>query len=251
MSSGVEIILSKYISPGNKIQLQKIQRIKEEDEERKLYDSQVIDIISDDRIEVSMPFVKSKLVLLPVYGEYNVFFYTQGGLYQCSARVADRYKNNNVFSVLLDLTSNLRKYQRREFYRFSCALEMNSRTLEEKEIQAVESNTNLLVPELPLQRSIIVDISGGGLRFVSNYAYEVDSMILCKYDLWISGESKNFNLIGKVLAVKEVENRPGVYEHRVQYVNMDKENREEIVRYIFDAERKSIQKQRNREENDI
>ncbi len=243
----MEIILSKYISPGNKVQLQKILRMKEDNEERKVYDSQVIDIVSDDRIEVSMPFVQSKLVLLPVDGEYNVFFYTQGGLYQCSARVADRYKNNNVFSVLLDLTSNLRKYQRREYYRFSCALEMNSRTLEETEIQAIEGNSKLLVPELPLQRSIIVDISGGGLRFVSNYAYETDSMILCKYDLWISGESKNFSLIGKVLAVKEVENRPGVYEHRVQYVNMDKENREEIVKYIFDAERKAIQKKRNME----
>lgn len=240
----MEIILSKYISPGNKIQLQKIVRMKEENEEHKVYDSQVIDIVSDDRIEVSMPFVKSKLVLLPVDGEYNVFFYTQGGLYQCSARVADRYRNNNVFSVLLDLTSNLRKYQRREYYRFSCALEMNSRTLEEKEIQAVESNSNLLVPELPLQRSVIVDISGGGLRFVADYSYEIGSMILCKYDLWISGESKNFNLIGKVLDVKPVENKPGAFEHRVQYVNIDKGNREEIVKYIFDAERKSIQKQR-------
>lgn len=241
----MDVILSKYISPGNRIQLQKILRIKEENEERKVYDSQVIDIVSDDRIEVSMPFVKSKLVLLPVDGEYNVFFYTNAGLYQCSARVADRYKNNNVFSVLLDLTSNLRKYQRREYYRFSCALEMNSRTLEETEIQAIEGNTKILVPELPLQRSVIVDISGGGLRFVANYAYEIDSMILCKYDLWISGESKSFNLIGKVLAVKEIDNRPGVFEHRVQYVNMDKENREEIVKYIFDAERKAIQKKRS------
>lgn len=245
----MDVMLSKYISPGNKIQLQKIVRIKEDNEERKVYDSQVIDIVSDDRIEVSMPFVKSKLVLLPVDGEYNVFFYTHAGLYQCSARVADRYKNNNVFSVLLDLTSNLRKYQRREYYRFSCALEMNSRTLEETEIQAIEGNTKLLAPELPLQRSVIVDISGGGLRFVANYAYEIDSMILCKYDLWISGESKSFSLIGKVLDVKAVDNRPGVYEHRVQYVNMDKENREEIVKYIFDAERKALQKRRSMKDN--
>lgn len=240
----MDIILSKYISAGNRIQLQKILRAKEGDENRKVYDSQVIDIVSDDRIEVSMPFVKSKLVLLPVDGEYNVFFYTQGGLYQCFARVADRYKNNNVFSVLLDLTSNLRKYQRREYYRFSCALEMNSRTLEEQEIHAVESNAGLLVPELPLQRSIIVDISGGGLRFVANYAYEADSLILCKYNLWMEGESKEYSLYGRVLSVKPVENRPGVFEHRVQYVYMDNDNREEIIKYIFNEERKTIQKRR-------
>lgn len=243
----MEIVLSKYIEPGNRIQLQKILRMKEDEEGgvRKTYDSQVVDIISDDRIEISMPFEKTKLVLLPVDGEYNLFFYTPGGLYQCSARVVDRYKNNNVFSVLMDLTSNLRKYQRREYYRFSCALEMNSRTLEEKEVRAIEINNSALMPELPLQRSVIVDISGGGLRFVANYAYEKESTILCKYNLWIGGESREFRLFGKVLSVKELENRRGIYEHRVQYIHMDDDNREDIIKYIFDEERKTIQKQKN------
>ena len=247
----MDLVLSKYIEPGNRIQLQKIMRLKEEDDDghRKTYDSQVIDIISDDRIEISMPFEKTKLVLLPVDGEYNLFFYTQGGLYQCYARVVDRYKNNNVFSVLMDLTSNLRKYQRREYYRFSCALEMNSRTLEEQEIRAIEiDRKDILKPELPLQTSVIVDISGGGLRFVANYAYEKESTIMCKYTLWISGESKEFRLFGKVLSVKEVENRPGIFEHRVQYVHMDDDNREEIIKYIFDEERKTIKKQKGMED---
>ncbi len=243
----MDYVLSKYIEPGNRLQMQRIVRMKEEEENgvKKTYDSQVIDIISDDRIEVSMPFEKTKLVLLPVDGEYNLFFYTPGGLYQCYARVVDRYRNNNVFSVLMDLTSNLRKYQRREYYRFSCALEMNSRTLEEREVRAVENDPDALMPELPLHSSVIVDISGGGLRFVANYAYEKDSVILCKYNLWVSGEAKEFKVFGKVLSVKEVENRPGIYEHRVQYIHMDDDNREDIIKYIFDEERKTIQKQRN------
>lgn len=247
MVLNMEFILSKYIEPGSRVQIQKIIRTKEDEAGggRKTYDSRVIDIVSDDTIEVSMPFEKTKLVLLPVDGEYNLFFYTPNGLYQCAARVVDRYKNNNVFSVLMDLTSNLRKYQRREYYRFSCALEMNSRTLEEQELQAIEMNSNALMPELPLQRSVIVDISGGGLRFVANYAYEKESTILCKYNLWISGERKEFRLFGRVLSVKEVDNRPGIYEHRVQYINMDNDNREEIIKYIFDEERKVIQKQKH------
>lgn len=251
MAGKVEFVLSKYIQPGNRIQMQKIVRMKEETENghRKTYDSQVLDIISDDRIEVSMPFEQTKLVLLPVDGEYNIFFYTPGGLFQCYARVIDRYKNNNVFSVLLDLTSNLRKYQRRDYYRFSCALEMSSRTLEEQEMRTLELNNNALVPELPLKKSVIVDISGGGLRFVANYAYEKESTILCKYTLWISGESKEFRLFGRILSVKEVENRPGIYEHRLQYIHMDDDNREEIIKYIFDEERKTIQKQRNADGN--
>ncbi|MCM1143210.1 MAG: flagellar brake protein [Blautia sp.] len=246
----MELILSKYIVPGNRLQLQQIVRHKSDGNSvQKTYDSQVIDILSDDRIEISMPFEKTKLVLLPVDGEYNLFFYTSNGLYQCSARVIDRYKNSNVFSVLMDLTSNLRKYQRREYYRFSCALEMNSRTLQEEEIETMDEGADALVPELPLQRSVIVDISGGGLRFVANYKYEAESLILCKYNLWVNGESKEFSLFGKVLSVKQVENRPGIYEHRVQYVNMDNDNREEIIKYIFDAERVALQKQKNKRDD--
>ena len=57
----MEFVLSKYIEPGNRLQIQKIVRMKEEKEDgvRKTYDSQVIDIVSDDRIEVSMPFEKT------------------------------------------------------------------------------------------------------------------------------------------------------------------------------------------------
>lgn len=238
------IILSKYIAPGSRIELQKTKRYRNDNgEKNKVYASQVVDILSDDRIEISMPMEKTKLILLPVDVEYDLYFFTPNGLYQCYARVVDRYKNNNRFSLLLDLTSNLRKYQRREYYRFSCALEMNSRPLQEEEVQAVEKNSVVLIPELPLERSVIVDISGGGLRFVAEYAYEVGSLILCKYFLWIDGENKEYNLCGKVLGVKEVDNRPGFYEHRVQYVNMDKDNREEIIKYIFNEERKIIRKQ--------
>ncbi len=248
------LILSKYVAPGNRVDLQLIQRVKEEpndktndkaNEKNKSYQSQVIDILSDDRMEIAMPMEKSKLILLPVDMEFDLYFYTDNGLYQCYARIIDRYKNNNIYILLLDLTSNLRKYQRREYYRFSCALEMNSRPLQEEEIFAVEQHSDLLVPGLPLQRSIIVDISGGGLRFVADYAYEIGSLILCKYHLWIENESQEYNLVGKVLSSSKVENRPGVFEHRVQYVNMDEDNREKLIKYIFDEERKTIKNQKS------
>ena len=128
---------------------------------------------------------------------------------------------------------------------------MKSRPLEREEALAIEKDsamaqTDILVPELPLQRSVIADISGGGLRFVAEYAYEIDSLILCKYSLWLEGESKKYTLYGRVLDVKPIENRPGFFEHRVQYVHMDKDDREEIIKYIFHEERKTL-KQINKE----
>ena len=248
-------LLSKYVVPGSRVDLQAIDRSKEYyqgndgagNEGRKGYQSQVIDVLSDDRVEIAMPMEKSKLVLLPVDAEFDLYFYTDGGLYQCYARVVDRYKNNSVYVLVFDLISNLRKHQRREYYRFSCALEMNSRQLQEEEQAALTGDNHgedVLTPQLPLKSSVIVDISGGGLRFVANYAYEPQSMILCKYSLIVHGESKEYNLVGKVLSVRALENRNDAYEHRVQYVNMDAAEREEIIKYIFDEERKTLKNQK-------
>ena len=245
-------LLSKYVVPGCRVDLHTInhpgKRIRmnaDDNEERKSYQSQVIDVISEDRVEIAMPMEKSKLVLLPVDGEYDMYFYSDNGLYQCYARVVDRYKNNSLYVLVLDLISNLRKHQRRAYYRFSCALEMNSRELQEEEVtQSSDSDEEILAPHLPLKSSVIVDISGGGLRFVADFAYEVNSMILCSYTLLINKDYKEYNLIGRVLSVRELENRKGAFEHRIQFVNMDKAEQEEIIKYIFDEERRTLRKQK-------
>ncbi len=239
-------MLSKFIAPDNKIEMRAIGREEEASkEEKKVYQSYVLTIVSEDTLEIAMPMEKSKLILLPVDSEYDLVFYGNTGLYQCFARIIDRYKSNNVFILLVELTSNLRKYQRREYYRFSCALEMCARNLEEDEIQAIEKRLPYaLTSGLPLKQSVIVDISGGGLRFISSQKYEPGNLLYCSYNLIKGKQQKQYEVIGKVLSVREVENRDGFFEHRVQYYDMDKDTREEIIKYIFEEERKNLQKER-------
>lgn len=239
-------MLSNFITEGNRIELQAIDRGEENAEDRKVYLSQVHEILSEDKMEIRMPMEKTKLLLLPVDAEFDMVIYGESGLYQCFVRVIDRYKSENVYLLVVELTSNLRKHQRREYYRFSCALEMCSRTLEATEIEALENKRPYaLTPGLPLKQSVIVDLSGGGLRFLAAQDYAPDSLIYISYALLKSGERKQYELVGKVLSVKELENRPGTYEHRVKYVNIDNDTREEIIRYIFEEERKNLRKERS------
>lgn len=239
-------MLSKYILPGERIELQRVVRGNQSNQEvnKKVYFSKVFDILSEDRLEITMPMEKTKLILLPVDAEYDMYFYAKSGLFQCFARIIDRYKSNNVYILVLEITSNLRKFQRREYYRFSCALEMDTRTLQEEEMEAVEKKGDFLVPGLPLQRSVIVDISGGGIRFVADRLYEAGSLVYCKYQLIVNGNIKEYNLVGKILSNKELESRPGDYEHRLQYVSITEAEREEIIKYIFEEERKYRQREK-------
>lgn len=241
-------MLSKFITPGCKIELQAVSRISEGDKEtaKKVYSSKVYDVISEDRMEIAMPMERTKLILLPVDGEYDAVFHgNNSSLYQCFVRIIDRYKSNNAYILVVEMTSNLRKFQRREYYRFSCALEMCARPLVEEEIKAVEQkDAYFLTPGLPLKRSVIVDISGGGLRFMSDQKYEAGSLIYCNYHLVSEGENSECEIVGKILSAKELENKKGTYEHRVQYVNMGAGEREKIIRYIFEEERKNLRREK-------
>ena len=241
-------MLSKFVKEGDRVELIPVGKrtrvgSDDRDEEVKTYSTKVSTIIDEETVELLMPMEQTKLILLPVDAEFNVVFYSGGGLYQCFATVTDRYKSGSLYLVQIELTSNLRKYQRREFYRFSCALEMCARNLEKEEIDAVEKNAKVwLQPGKPIRRSVIVDISGGGLRFMSNQKYETGSMLYIGYNLIKGSIRKQYELVGRVLSVREMENRPGTYEHRVQYYNIDKGTREEIIQFIFEEERKSRSK---------
>ncbi len=217
-------MFSKFISIGDKIELQAVSH--EFDEKPgapvKVYHSEVNEIQSEDTIEIKMPMEKTKLILLPIDSEYDMIFYGSSGLFQCLGRVIDRYKSNNAYLLLVEMTSNLRKYQRREFYRLPYTL----------------------AGDLPLKESVIVDISGGGLRFVSTHRFEQGSLLYCSYHLMNGGEHKKYEVISKVISCIELDNRPGTYEHRVQYYDIDPVEREEIIKYIFEEERKSRQKKR-------
>ncbi|MBE5844816.1 MAG: flagellar brake protein [Butyrivibrio sp.] len=239
-------MLADYIAPGNKIELKAIGKVwmDEDSRTKKIHLSKITDIISDDRIEVLMPMDKGKLVLLPVDGEYNLCFYSQRGLFQCYGRIVDRYRSNNVYILVLDLLSNLQRMQRREYYRFSCALELKSRIFSEEEVEAIRRNWGLVLgANKPLQRSVIVDISGGGLRFVANFQYEEGSTIYCSYRLPGNNNNVEYEMVCNVLRVQELENRPGLYEHRIQYSYIDESSREDIIHFIFEEERKIRKKQ--------
>ena len=50
-------------------------------------------------------------------------------------------------------------------------------------------------------------------------------------------------MVCTVLRVQELENRPGLYEHRIQYAYIDETSREAIIHFIFEEERKIRKKQ--------
>lgn len=234
-------MIEKIISAGDKIELKSTVSVVLPDgtEGVKTYRSTVYDILDDGRLELVMPMEQTKLVLLPVDGEYNVCFFTQGGMYRADVRIVDRQKINGTYILVVDIISNLHKYQRREYYRFNCIVDMEVREMTQQESDALARGISVMVPEMEMIKGVIVDISGGGTRFVSRQKFNEGSFILMSFCLSIMDEERSFFLAAKVIYSGEIENRENEYENRVKFEYINTSTREEIIKYIFDEERKN------------
>ena len=239
-------MISKYVQIGNKIEIESIKKTTGELGEitRKTYRSELYDIESEDIIKIAMPMEQSKIVLLPVDAEYSLCFYTPGGLYQCLARVVERYKSNNLFVLSMELETDLQKYQRREYYRLNTILDMKSKEINEDEKSAGISQVQFIDTDLTFDNGTMVDISGGGARFISRVQYTEGALIRFVFSLFVNGQVTEYKLVGKVLKSTAVENKADQFENRIQFVNMVNDDRESIIKYIFEEERKKRHRER-------
>ena len=128
--------IAEIIQPGDKVDIsfvQNVERAKKDQSMPKIYKSQVLDLKENGNLEISMPVERGKLVLLPLGIRMEFIFFSKGTLYRAVGQVRERYKRENVYMLEIELKSQISKYQRREFFRFPCIMDMNYYTIEEQE----------------------------------------------------------------------------------------------------------------------
>lgn len=233
-----EIRASEVLRPGDRVDLEMIPAFGETEEEKKYYITKIYDIPDDDRIDVLMPMEKTKLLLLETDTEFQAFFYGRKGIYACEARVAERYREDQFVAASLEITSELKKQQRREYYRYSCVIGMNTRQLTDEETVQYETVKNSEFLEMPEDKSVIVDISGGGIRFVTPKDYEKGKLVYCRFLLSTGEQQRTYSCVVKILSSQPVGNHTKNVEYRGEFRYLDDRRREAIIHYIFEEERR-------------
>ena len=226
-------IVKKIVRPGVRIELRPYDMRNSEEEYDLFYQSKISDVKEDGSVEVYLPIEQGKLVLLSEGSRLDLYCYAASGIYECPAVVIERYKKEGLYFVLLRMTDDLKKNQRREYYRYQCTIPMQDRAMDEEERQFFVTQGLLLVDdEIPMGESTIVDISGGGLQFVGTCRYHVNDMVYCRFVF-----GKPYALCLKILDGKAVPDKAGQYRYRAGFMEIDKRVREEVIRHIFALER--------------
>lgn len=247
---------SNVIRVGDKIDIRMLQQVELADSSGQnpvVYKSKVQDIKKDDFLEVSMPTNGGKMVLLPAGVRYEFIFYTKAGLYRCIAQIKERYKVNNLFMLLIEPKSPLEKFQRREYFRFGCAMDMEYQQITEEEsriadMEQLKKTHKVNFPEDSIRHGIAVDLSGGGIRFVGEEELQREDFLFISIFLRSTDADHLLEVAGRILSCRKVEAAPNSpkkeikYEYRVQFLTRDQKKREMIIKYIFEQERKNRQK---------
>ena len=59
------------------------------------------------------------------------------------------------------------------------------------------------------------------------------------FNLEIADKEKEFNMAAMVLSSEQIPNRADEYQNRVKFLKMNTTTREDIIKYIFNEERKN------------
>ncbi|MBQ9767899.1 MAG: PilZ domain-containing protein [Lachnospiraceae bacterium] len=248
---------SYLMETGTKLELRKIRHV--ETVEETVYVSRYLYEKSADEAVVAMPVKAGSVITLEPGEAFQVCFYTSKGLYQCQAMVSDRFYEDGLPVAVIKFRSEFEKLQRRQYYRMECLLNLNFRVVDEEELDELlweKSNAmGLTVSEeeeltekeettaARYYEGVALDISGGGVRFNSQFQAQSGDTIALKIAFLSPDAMKLQLLFAKVLTVIPVPNRNGLFEHRVQFTHITNAERESIIRYIFLEERKRRKKE--------
>lgn len=204
----------KEIKPGLKVNirfLQEANRQTNKGEDAQVFVSRIFDITKDGFLELDMPTRGGKLLLLPVNVRYEFVFISETGMYKAEGTITERFKRKNFFLIKAQLLTKLERFQRREYYRLNCLMPLTFQGLSD-EVEGLDSATEIFKildsndaeVNHPIIRGMIVDISGGGLRAVSEEKIEPVNYCYLSFFIEVRGEQQRVELVAKLIAVQKV-----------------------------------------------
>jgi len=208
----------RYLFPGNSIRITSLM-----DNDDEIYTSQVQDILDDSTIKISTPIKSRRIIPLHANEKYIFDFYGSAALYRCTGVVIDRNFEDNNYYLHIKIISEFKKVQRRNFFRVDCLIPFYYETLFNN--QEGEKNSK--------QTSMITDISGGGIKFLSSHKLSENTMIKCCIELGIDKEVISAEVTANVLASEVSEKSAYSYCNRAEFIDINKSKRDKIIKFVF------------------
>lgn len=210
----------------------------------------VYEVVSDEQLVLSNPIKEGMLYPLEKsYIYYFRFYIENSGMYLFKGILVDRIKYDNLPSVVIRIESDIKRIQRRKFYRVN--FKSKGHFLYEKELsdEEIQKNREKVIKKFNTDKNIVIesttivkyafdsiDLSGGGLRVYTSHELALEDWVDGEFE--ISGSWVKFK--GEVTRVEKKDvNR---FEVGIKFLEIDEVTQSKIIAYVFEIERNLIKK---------
>ena len=229
---------------GDRIELMHIKSAIGRKVSDKKYGSQLLDFDGDRTAKIAMPISEGKVIPLEIDDDYNLCFFTNSGLHQCTAQIKKRYTENRMYVMDVIFLTPLKKFQRRKFYRLDCLFPIRYRIVPkeqfEKKNEAEQDNEK---DEILWEEGTISDLSGGGIRFHGNVECKKGDFVEIVLPLSLQSGIIPLSLYMKVVSCVHFEGSRVAYETRGEFLNINEKERETVIKYVFEEQRRRMRKE--------
>ena len=205
-------------------QFQNINLIyKKKNGENEEYASRVISLDSEIELMVENPSKEGKEVRFLNGTKLDVVFQVENhGLHSFETEIVAKVREK-INLLKLRRLGEVKKLQRRNFYRVKSDLDVIVRRL----------------GDVIFEETIILDISGGGLKFLSRQDFKLGDLV--ELNITLLGE--DLDLEAKVVKVDKI--GFGKSEVSVEFYDLYEDDQNVIVKYVFEKQRREIKRRNN------
>ncbi len=189
-------------------------------------------LIDSKTLMVAAPIHEGVIYPLHIGRIIKIFFIIKTGLeyelFSFKASISGREMSENIALLKIEVIGEVEKVQRRQYFRIGCSLPVKFRV--------VDSMNEKINEGIQYRKTIASNLSGGGLCLLLEDKLEVGQLVECEIT---TEEQKEVKFFGKVIRhdTRQLEGR-FKYEAGIVYIKINNNDRETVVKYIFNEQRK-------------
>jgi c-di-GMP-binding flagellar brake protein YcgR len=186
--------------------------------------------LTDEYIGISIPVLEGRYLSLRKDEMVEVLYYFDKEVYSFTTTVIGR-KIDKIFIVLLAHPEKIKIVQRRNYYRVPISLDICC-AIVEKEKNLTNMNDN----QFEFFDAITLDLSGGGVRVISNKLMKYGEHLMVTLPIF----DEFLTILGKIVRIQKKDDGKNIYG--VSFLNVDNITRDKLIRFIFQKTRDYIKK---------
>lgn len=224
LTKGCKIIIC---SPGEWIDREGIRET--------LYESRLVNKYTDESLDILVPENHGAHMQIHKGERYDCYFFLESRIMSCSVQVEGMIEWHKLELVHIRRVNQLLKYERRGFKRISCETAIRYLLIthdNSREFREAADQKRLMTME-GFKDGTTLDISGGGVKFVSEEQLPHDSLVVVDF----STNGQKYVFLAKVIASIEIDKERGEYEQRLKYIEMEGKERNRILSFLYERER--------------